>query len=149
MKFRRAVENTEEIRHYLLNQLDALSKAHKSSVTPSDPKRVTGSVDLDAALQPLFPNATRWDYAIGYRLTARDDKAFFVEFHRAFDDQVKRVIEKKHWLESWMDGKALDELREREFVWVSAGGIHIPGNAPSRRELDENAIRLERRLTLK
>lgn len=149
MKFRKAVERTAEIAHHFQNRLEALATAHRSSIFASEPKRVTGSVNLDTALQPLYPNATRWDYVIGYRINSKNDKAFFVEFHKAFSDEVPRVLRKKEWLEGWMNGKAIDQLQDREFVWVSAGGVNIPPNAPSRRVLNSNGIRLVRRLKLK
>ena len=111
-------------------------------------KRLAGSVDIDAALEAACPDATRWDYAIGYRINNRDDRAFFVEFHRAKTDEVPRVLRKKQWLENWMQGKPLANLQEREFVWVSAGGIRIPPNSRHRRVLNAHGLRLERRLHL-
>lgn len=148
MKFRKAVAGTAEIADDLHDGLDALSKAHKSSIIAPDAKRVTGSVDIDTALQPTYPNATRWDYAIGYRINNKDDKAFFVEYHRAKADEVPRVLRKKQWLEDWMRGKAIDRLHPRRFVWVSAGGIKIPRNAPQWRRLHAHGLRLVRRLKL-
>ena len=148
MKFRDAVASTAEIADDLRDGLDALTKAHKSSIVAPDAKRVTGSVDIDAALRSAYPNATRWDYAIGYRINSKDDKAFFVECHRAKVDEVPRVLQKKQWLQDWMRSKPMDRLRPRRFVWVSAGGIKIPTNSPHRRTLNMQGLQLVRRLKL-
>lgn len=148
MKFKTAVKRTAEIAPYLKSQLTALISAHKNSIILSIPRRITGSVNIDAALQSAYPNANRWDYAIGYYLSHQDDKVFFVEFHKANVKEVSLVLKKKQWLERWMDGKPINNLRQREFVWVSAGGINIPLNSPQIRNLNTNGIQLVRRLKL-
>jgi mRNA-degrading endonuclease RelE of RelBE toxin-antitoxin system len=148
MKFRKAVEQTAEIADHLRTGLEALDKSHRDRVEATYPKRLEGSVNIDAALQPAYPNATRWDYAIGYRLNSQKDKVFFVEFHKAEVTEVSRVLQKKAWLDSWMRGQPMDQLRDRKYVWLSAGGIKIPRNAPQRRELNMHGLRLERRLRL-
>jgi hypothetical protein len=148
MKFNIAVSNTPELAPHLLNRLDALSSAHQNSIVVANLKRITGSVDIDAALQSAYPHDNRWDYAIGYHISNQDDKAFFVEFHRAKVDEVDRVLKKKKWLEIWMHGKSVDNLSNRRFVWVSAGGINIPPNSSYQRNLNNHGIQLVRRLKL-
>ena len=148
MKFRTAVENTNEIANFLNTGLDALSKAHKNSIIVSYHNKITGSVNIDDALLSAYPNENRWDYAIGYRISKQEDKVFFAEFHRAIVSEVELVLKKKEWLMSWMCGKPLDNLRQRRFVWVSAGGIKIPQNSPQWRNIINHGIRLVRRLTL-
>jgi hypothetical protein len=148
MKFRTAVECTDGIAAYLKNGLNALSNAHQNSIIAPKPKRITGSVNIDAALQSAYPHGNRWDYAIGYYISNQDDKAFFVEFHKATVDEVSRVLLKKQWLESWMRGKRLDNLQPKRFVWVSAGGIKIPKNSYHRRNINKHGLQLVRRLNL-
>jgi hypothetical protein len=140
MKFRTAVNCTDEIAPCFQNGLNALSSAHRNSITTTNPRRITGSVNIDNALQTAYPNANRWDYAIGYYISHQDDKVFFVEFHKAIVDEVSRVLKKKQWLENWMRGKPLDNLQQRRFVWVSTGGIKIPPNSPSRRILNKHGL---------
>lgn len=149
MKFRTAVESTDEIANFFKIGLDALSKAHKNSIIVSYHKKITGSVNIDAALQSAYPNENRWDYAIGYYISYQDDKVFFVEFHRAILNEVERVLKKKKWLMSWIRGKPLDDLRPRRFVWVSAGGIKIPQNSPQIRNLNSHGIQLVPKLKLR
>jgi hypothetical protein len=148
MKFNIAVSNTPELAPHLRNRLDALSSAHQNSIVAANLKRITGSVDIDAALQSAYPHDNRWDYAIGYRISKQDDKAFFVEFHKANVDEVARVIQKKKWLERWMRGKPIYDLVQRRFVWVSAGGIKIPPNSPHQRILNTHGLQLVSRLKL-
>lgn len=148
MKFRVAIQSTVGIGPHLRRRLNALSKAHQNSIIPSNPNMIAGSVNIDAALQSAYPNDNRWDYAIGFRITNQDDKAFFVEFHRAKADEVPRVLQKKQWLECWMQGKPVDNLQPRRFVWVSSGGIKIPPNSRHRRILSMNGLQLVRRLNL-
>lgn len=149
MRFHDAVQGTSEIAAGLKAGLQAVTSAHRSSISAGETRRITGSVDIDAALEPLEPHANRWDYAIGYRITSRQDKVFFVEFHRAKSSEVSKVLAKKQWLEEWMCGKPVDRLRPRQFVWLSAGGISIPPNAPQRRRLSAHGIVLQRRLQLR
>ncbi len=149
MKFKTAVQGTLEIATHFRVGLRSLSKAHRSSINARDPRRIAGSVNIDAALRATYPNANRWDYAIGYRISNKNDKAFFVEFHRAKVSEIQLVLRKKGWLESWMTGQPLNEVQRGRFVWVSAGGINILPNSPQRRVLDKNGIQLVRRLKLR
>lgn len=148
MKFRTAVEHTDEIAPFFRDQINALSKAHQNSIIVRRRRRITGSVNLDLALQSRYPNAKRWDYAIGYYISNRHDKAFFVEYHKANVYEVSRVLEKKHWLESWMRGKPVDNIQQRRWFWVSAGAIKIPPNSPDHRLLNMRGVQLVRRLEL-
>jgi len=148
MKFRTAVESTDEIAPYLRSQLDALDNAHRNRIQAQRPSRIAGSVALDSALQPAYPNAHRWDYAVGYRLNNQEDRAYFIEVHRAEVGEVSRVLKKKQWLQCWMQGKAVDDVRPREFVWLSAGSIRIPPNSPHRRHLNAQGLKLVRTLRL-
>jgi hypothetical protein len=148
MKFKTAIKRTVEIAPYLRNRLDALTSAHQSSIHTTNPNRITGSVDIDAALQSAYPNDNRWDYAIGCYISNQEDKVFFVEFHRAIVEEVLLVLKKKQWLERWMYDKPINNLRKRKFIWVSAGGINIPSNSPQIRNLNTHGIQLVRRLKL-
>ena len=149
MKFRTAVEDTDEIAAYLRSQLDALDKAHRNRIHAGRTSRIAGSVDIDSALQSAYPNARRWDYVVGYRRNNQEDRAYFIEVHPAEAGEVERVLGKKKWLEGWMQGKALGDVRPREFVWLSAGGIRIPPNSPHKRRLSAHGLKLVRTLWLR
>ena len=148
MKFIAAVNSTSELAPHLQTRLNALSNAHQNCIIAANLRLVTGSVDIDGALKSAYPNDNRWDYAIGYRISNQDDKAFFVEFHKANVDEVDRVIKKKQWIENWMRGKPVDNLLDRRFVWVSTGGIKIPQNSPQRRIINSYGLQLVPHLKL-
>jgi hypothetical protein len=148
MKFNAAVIGTPELSLHLQIQLNALSKAHQNSIIVNNLKKITGSLNIDVALQSSNPHDNRWDYAIGYLINSNEDKGFFVEFHKAIVDEVNIVIKKKQWLVTWMRGKQIDNLLQKVFVWVSSGGINIPENSPQRRIINMNGILLRRRLNL-
>ena len=85
-----------------------------------DTRRLTGSADVDTALQPIEPNANRWDFAIGYQHANRKDEfIYWVETNTGSDDQIKVVLKKLEWLKGWLrgGGKLLDKF-EREIVWI-------------------------------
>ena len=50
------------------NGKQALLGAYRSRVICTEPRRLTGSIDLDSALagEPGHANAPRWDYGIGH-----------------------------------------------------------------------------------
>jgi hypothetical protein len=142
MKFSDAVKDTEELATHLKAGLKAIGRDYRKRIDAPDSRRIAGSVDIDEALKKQYPNANRWDYAIGYKSNGEDDKAYFVEFHKATVDEVDRVVKKKLWIAHWMNDKPLGRLSSIVFVWVSAGRIKIPSNAPERRILYKHGLRL-------
>lgn len=48
--------------------LGALRKAHRSAISPNDPRRLTGSIDLEACLAhvPAYADSAKWDYGVGF-----------------------------------------------------------------------------------
>ena len=148
MKFSVAVQDTPELARHLHSDLDALDRAHLSRIVVSPQKRLCGSVNIDDALRQSLPNAHRWDYAIGYRVTNKVDRTFYAEFHRAEPGEVPNVSRKKDWLDEWIKGNAMARLEDRVFAWVSAGPIRFPPNSPVRRVISSRGLRLVRRLCL-
>ncbi len=71
--FQTAVENTDDLKGGYRKGLQAL-KGNSLKVSITDKKKLFGSVDIDGCTKLLYPNASRWDYSIGY-----DQKAWFVE----------------------------------------------------------------------
>jgi len=51
--------------------------------------------------------------------------------HTAIDKEVKVVLAKLHWLQTWLeaDGKLLTQF-ECDFVWVSSGATSFTSTAP-------------------
>lgn len=140
MMFREAVEATPEIAGSFSSGLRALRAGDRQKVTAERPRALRGSVDLDNALAGLYPNARRWDYAIGVE-QARRQQVYWTEVHPARDDQIAVMREKLEWLRQWLrdSGAALNNL-PREFVWVASGATAITPSSPRLRALAAQGV---------
>ena len=136
-----------------------LRKGHRKCVECSDASRLTGSIDLDSALQrvPKHANAPRWDYGIGYRPKEGPEQAVWVEVHSAKTSEVPADLKKLQWLRDWPNGEDVEQLRQMtdaagkviRFVWVAGGGVNKPRNSRQYRQLNMSGIgRVVRRLLL-
>jgi hypothetical protein len=135
VKFKHAVEQTPEIKDAFRNGLQALRRRDKRHVAPQDPQRLTGSVDVDAAVNDLYQNDPRWDYAVGQRHTNLDEEmVYWIEIHPANDRAVDDVLAKLEWLKMWLEDKApkLNAMR-REFIWVSSGTTSFTLTSPQQK----------------
>lgn len=129
--------------------LQALKRVDRSRITCADPRRLTGSIDLDSALAGVVghSNAPRWDYGIGYRPNRSEERAVWVEVHPASTSNVREVTEKLRWLRTWLRSEAprLNSLttsaaRAPVFVWIATGGVRIPRNSPQARRLSATGL---------
>lgn len=64
--FRKAVEETPDVSKGYKSGLQALKGSDRSAVVAADTRLLAGSVDIDTEVKEKYPNANRWDYAIGY-----------------------------------------------------------------------------------
>lgn len=148
-RFKPAVEAIPELRIHLRQGLQALG-ADSLKVAPRNSRDLTGSVNLDHALQASFPSERRWDYAIGVRSIGDNstDKVFFVEVHKATASEVPVVIGKQQWIRQWLKSTkpaaALNQLPSR-FVWVASGKDYLPPGGPHRKQLAQHGIQFESR----
>ena len=119
-----AVESTPEICASYKNGLQALKRSDTGKVTASDTRKIDGSVDIDAAVKTLYPDANRWDYAIGY-----DSKVCYVEVHPAYTSEIDTMLKKLSWLKGWLKDKApdLNSLNKMTpaYVWIQSGKCAI------------------------
>lgn len=132
MSFRKAVSNTPHLEKAWRSGLGALRGQDKPHLHAEDTRLLTGSADVDNALQEHEPNAHRWDFAIAYRHSNRKKEfIYWVEIHTAADHEVKVVLDKLRWLRQWLeaDGRLLSQF-ERDFVWVSSGRTSFTLSAP-------------------
>jgi hypothetical protein len=134
----------------------ALQGSHREQVNCADNRRLTGSVNLDAALSRTHAHANRWDYGIGLRYGDRE-AAVWIEVHPVSTGEVDTILRKLHWLKQWLRTEAPDlhDLTrngsvEKPYVWLATGGINIrPGSREARR-LNQEGLDLPRhRLELK
>ncbi|MCA9155463.1 MAG: hypothetical protein KDA38_11780, partial [Planctomycetales bacterium] len=102
-EFRRAVLDVPAIAGGLCDGLQAVRTADKRHLRISVPESLVGSVDVDSTLKTAFPNAPRWDYAIGYHCSNRKvEVVYWVEIHPASDGEIKVVLAKLEWLRGWL-----------------------------------------------
>jgi hypothetical protein len=142
LTFKRAVKATPHLANAWVEGLGALRARDRPHVAPEDTRLLKGSADVDSALQACQPNEHRWDFAIGYRHTNRqEDCVYWVEIHTANDKEVKVVLAKLRWLRGWLaeDGKLLDDF-ERDFIWVSSGPTAFTPDSPQVKQLAQRGL---------
>jgi len=149
MTFKAAVEAAPApVNHAYKPGKQALENRHRKKVDCADPRRLTGSLDLDKALakEPGYASQPRWDYGIGYRPRNGAEQAVWVEVHPATTGEVSKVLSKLKWLRNWLTKEAgqLERLTSAasspSFVWVASAGVHISSNSPQARQLSANAL---------
>ena len=137
MSFTEAIQNSPEISECLKDGLQALG-SNSTKVSVSLTRDLEGSVDIDACLQNIYPNESRWDYVLGYK-----NRIYYVEVHPAITGEVKRVIEKLNWLKRWREQKAsnLEALHHRStYHWIASGKVAISRRSRYARELARHGI---------
>lgn len=143
MSFKTAIESTPLLKDAFKSGLKALG-ANSSKVKPTDTKKCEGSVDIDTAVRSVYPNDSRWDYAVGY-----DGVTHFIEVHSAKTDEVKPVLNKLKWLKEFLIEEAPNLNKEsKRFHWIASSGNHILPNSSQARQLAQAGITIVRQLTL-
>ncbi|TYQ26624.1 hypothetical protein PseudUWO311_10930 [Pseudanabaena sp. UWO311] len=144
MNFKEAISATHLLKDAYRNGLQALGN-YSNKVRPSDTKKCEGSVDIDAAVRGIYPNASRWDYVIGY-----DGTKYFIEVHSAETSEVTTVLKKFRWLKDFLvtDAPELNKQQKKRFYWISSGGNNILRGSPQARQLAQSGITLDRQLNL-
>jgi len=141
--FRQAVEQTPNLENSWRAGLQALRAEDKPRVVPEDPRKLTGSADVDTALRRAQPNANRWDFAIGYQHANRTKEfIYWIETHTGSDSQISKVLGKLDWLYGWLrgDGRRL-AVFEREIVWIASGPTSFTQRATQVKILATKGIR--------
>lgn len=141
--------------------LKAIKGEDRAAIKPKTTKaarRLTGSLDMDAALRDRFPQDPRWDYGVGLMLTDnKTEVAIWIEVHPATTGEVDCFLKKLNWLKTYLKQyAALSKLTERAerhnvqpFYWIATdSGVHIPAHMPQAKQLAGQGISLPTR-TLK
>ena len=120
-----AVALTPDVKGCFKKGVQAVKGEYRPKIQVMESRALTGSVDIDSATLALYPNANRWDYAIEY-----NDTTFFVEFHPASTGNVAEMIEKRTWLNWWLQEKAplinaLKPANKIAYHWIATGSIKI------------------------
>lgn len=143
MSFQKAIENTPLLKNSFKNGLQALS-SNSNKVKPLDTKKCEGSVDIDTTVKSIYPNASRWDYAVGY-----DGKTYFIEVHSAKTDEVNCFLNKLQWLKDFLIKDAPELNQEpKSFHWIASNGNHILSGSSQARKLAQKGITVDKQLTL-
>jgi hypothetical protein len=118
--------------------LQAITSAEGGGqVTGQDPGSLLGGAAIDTDSRALHPNASRWDYVIGYA-RASGAHAYFIEVHSAETTDVSVVEKKLKWLlDDYLRADSQQALAKlpRELHWVASGRINIPQHLPQYRKL--------------
>lgn len=143
--FRKAIENTPDVQHGYREGMQAIVKADKRAVIVKDARRLDGSLNIDEETKMLYPNESRWDYAVGY-----DGKVYYVEVHPANTSNVEEVIKKKLWLDKWLKEKApsMSALKagSPKFQWAATeAGVHVSAQSTYARRLSQRGIERPKR----
>lgn len=144
MRFREAVANSE-VRGSYCSGLQALTERDRNRLSCQNPRKISGSLNLDATLAQIYPNAPRWDYGIGIRKTVSKDKAIWIEVHPGDANQVSKIIEKLTWLKNWLGNNARDLLTITEgdypYIWVASGRVSFQKTSPQAKRLAKEGIK--------
>jgi len=107
---------------------------------------VETSIDVDAALERIDPNAARWDYFLDVR--ASEATLVGVEVHPAVPREVKKVIEKKRWAETVVAENFREGSRVHVWYWIASGTMGLSKNTREYRQLAQSGIKIAGRLRL-
>ena len=139
MRFKDAVARSNDVRDAFKPGFQALSATDRDKMSCSNTRKISGSLNLDAAVAKLYPNATRWDYGIGIKKTETKDKAVWVEVHPADANQVQKMIDKLAWLKNWLNNSAQNLMSitgsDSPYVWVASGRVSFQKTSPQTKRL--------------
>lgn len=124
-RLKEAVDETPDVTGNHKKGLMALNDSDKKLIIVPNSRKIGGSLDIDNTTKSLYPNDTRWDYAVEY-----DDEIFFIEVHPASTTKIDLMLSKLGWLKGWLKTKALriDALKAKSkppFHWVHTGSSKI------------------------
>ena len=122
-----AIKKIPSLADNLKPGLQALRRNDRNAVSIEDSRKLSGSIDIDKALESEYPNENRWDYCIGLRRTTHSDSLVWVEVHPANSRSVSDMLAKAKWLKSWLksSGRPLGVLCSGglDLRWVPTGRV--------------------------
>ena len=146
--FQDAVERTHDLNGGYCPGLQALKKVDAARISIDDGSKADGSVDIDNCTKEKYPNATRWDYGVGY-----GGETLFIEVHPASTSEVTKMKEKLSWLKSWLKSQApeLDALPKHNpaFCWIASGKVAILKGSREHLSLSKLGLLPSKHLTIK
>lgn len=142
--------------------LRALRRPHRARVAPADPRRLTGSVNLEACLARVaaFEGHATWDYGVGFLAPDGSTRcAVWIEVHNATPGDVRSMVAKLQTLRRWLDSDgrplaaptdaARRTLGRTPFRWIAVGPTSVPASSRAFRAAAEAGLGApERRLDI-
>ena len=146
MTFRRAVEETANLgaRAYRPG-IQALENVDRARIACAKPRNLSGSVNVDSTLAPIFRNDNRWDYAVGYRRPR--EIVYWIEVHPASQGDIITISAKLAWLQGWLAnvGHRFRQIDAR-FVWISSGRTTFTPGSPALKRLALQGVQVVGRM---
>jgi hypothetical protein len=139
MTFNQKVQNTQEIGDCYCQGLGALRRSDKNKIKAKEPHNFNGSINIDDCLKEKYPNANRWDYAIGY-----NNKTYFVEVHPAKPGEIRTIERKLEWLKNWKRNTPFRE--DHNFYWVASKGVGISRRSSYWKQIASLGLKLKEKL---
>ncbi len=136
MSFTTAVEQTPLLQEHLKTGLQALLSSDRSRINLKITRKCEGSVNIDKALEHVYPTENRWDYAIGY-----DGTTHFIEVHPAYTSDIDKIEKKLQWLQKFLRDQAPELNKEKkQFHWIATKGVNILKGSRQLRNLTQLGI---------
>ncbi len=134
-KLKEAVDETPDVMGNHKEGLMALKASDRKLIIVPNSRKIGGSLDIDNTTKSLYPNDTRWDYAVEY-----DDEIFFIEVHPASTTKIDLMLSKLEWLKGWLKTKAprIDALKAKSkppYHWVHTGSSKITKGSKQYKQL--------------
>lgn len=119
-----AVEETPDVKGHCKVGLAAL-KGNSDKVKASDTRKLFSSIDIDSAVKAIYPNESRWDYAIEY-----GNEVYFLEVHPGSTSNIVEVLKKLSWLKNWLTTSApkinaLKATSRSPYYWTYTNNFRV------------------------
>lgn len=141
MSFREDVEAVSGLGGAFRAGLQALTGPDQRRLTVSQPRRLSGSVHIDAALAERHPQSARWDYTVA-KCEDRDEQLHWIEVHSAGGStNMDEVFAKLDWLLGWLTGEGVRLARYRHrFIWIATGHSGFRAGSPQSKKIANRGI---------
>jgi len=145
--FLEAIANTAELSGAGCPGLSGIESADRTKIVYKDPRKINGSLNIDSAVKNLYPNDSRWDYAISY-----NNQVCYFEVHPATDKEINKMHEKFSWLKQWLKTNAPEinrlEKMSQPYRWIPSGKTGFLSMSSSSKKIASLGLNFQIRLIL-
>lgn len=133
-----ALNEESPLRDLVETGMGAFTRGHGKLIAEEQRSRIGDSLDLDAASKSEHPQANRWDYII----SIPDLQTFAgIEPHRAKDDEITVVIQKKEHADEYLRSHLRHGCRITKWFWVTEGRVSFSKMDRAHRRLDQRGVK--------